>query len=340
MNQKLQGPLGLNQSCSIDPGTNIRSVSPSRGPIGCSESVEKMSLEDRFEKVLFMTATKLPGQIRDEFLAFLTPTNIAITVGVLAVWAGSHYFGVGFVIDIILLVAGAIMIGWQILSSANDLYQCVKITWSARTLADLDRAATHLADFITVVGVTVFIAIISKGAKRPITNLSKLAKERAYYMKVLGWSRKPQGVLEKLDDAIGFFRRNGDEIRQFEGGLSQETMNKYIKGIDFSDTVIVKRLDPSATMSSIYGNSNSKLKLIQYTDQYQTNFYTVPGTSAGNLAIPDFDTKKFRVYEVVGEFEVLITKTAPMDKNLAGGAYQIIIPNPEANLRLVRSGLE
>ena len=337
---RLPGPIRNHDVCMIDDSTLARTQTPVPGPIGRAESIEQMAIEDRFERVLYSTAPKLPGEIREEFAAILTPTTIAITVGVLAAWAASHYFGVGFVVDLILLVGGIILVGWQVFSAADDLYNCVKITWSAKSIADLDRAATHLANFIAVVGVTVFMAIIAKGAKGQVSKLSQLAKSRPYYMKVLGWSQKPDGVLRKLDDAIGFFTRNADDIRQFDGGLKQNVMDDYIKGIDFSDTVLVKRLNSSSKVKSVYGKSDKKLKLIQYTDQYQTNFYTVPGTSASKLAIPKFDEKKFRVYEIVSDVEVLISETAPMGKNLSGGAYQIIVPNPEANLKLIRKGVE
>ncbi|TWU32189.1 hypothetical protein [Novipirellula artificiosorum] len=340
MSSRIPGPIRNAGICMIDDGTLVRTQSPLPGPIGRVTNIERMSLEDRFERVLYLTAAKLPGEIREEFVAILTPTNIAITAGVLAAWAASHYFGVGFIVDIILLVVGAILVGWQVFSAARDLYDCVRITSSAKTSADLDRAAAHLANFIAVVGVTAFMAVIAKGAKGQVSKLGQLVKNRSYYMKVLGWSQKPDGVLRKLDDVIGFFIRNGDQIRQFEGGLKQSVMNDYIKGIDFSDTVLVKRLNSSSAIKSIYGNSDKKLRLIQYTDQYQTNFFTIPGTSAGNLAIPKFDEKKFRIYEVVGNVEVLITKTAPMGRNLSGGAYQVIVPNPASKLRLIRKGLE
>ena len=338
MTDRVPGPIRNYDVCMIDEGTLTRTRLPR--PSDRAESVVQMALNDRFEKVLYLTVPKLPGEIREEFAAILTPATVAITVGVLAAWAASHYFGVGFIVDIILIVGGIILVGWQVLSAATDLYDCIQITWSAKSTADLDRAATHLADFIAVVGVTVFMALIAKGAKGQVSKLSQLTKSRAHYMKVLGWSQKPDGVLRKLDEAIDFFSRNGNEIRQFEGGLKQNVMDGYIKGIDFSENVVVKTLTPSANVNSIYGSSNQKLKIIQYTDQFQSNFYTVPGTSAGKLAIPKFDEKKFRVYEVVSDVEVLITKTAPMSKNLSGGAYQIIVPNPGTNLRLIRKGTD
>ena len=125
-----------------------------------------MSLEDRFVSVLHRTGPKLPGEIQEEFMALLSPASIAIIVAVLVVWAGSHYFGVGFVADAILLVAGIGFLGWQVWTVGGDFVAFIELTYSARTESDLEKAATHLANFIAVVGVAVFMALIAKGAKR------------------------------------------------------------------------------------------------------------------------------------------------------------------------------
>lgn len=38
--------------------------------------------------------------------------NIVIMVGVLVVWVVFYYFGVGFVVDVILLIGGVVLFGW------------------------------------------------------------------------------------------------------------------------------------------------------------------------------------------------------------------------------------
>ena len=349
----IPGPLRTERFGGVDHGTHARIPTPTPTPIGGSDNVEDMSLEDRFREVLFMTAPKLPGEIREEFTAILTTSNLAIMVGVLAAWAVSHYFGVGFIVDALLIISGAVLIGWQIFTAADHLFDCVSITYSAKSRKDLDLAAKNLADFIAIVGVTAFLALLAKGAKKATTKSIQLEKTRVYYENLLGWKNKPDAVIQKLDRAIAYFRRNGNEIRQFEGGLKQEVMNSYIKGIDFSQDVIVKTLTPRSTTGAVNGTSSTRgLRLIQFTDQYQTNFFTVQGTNPGNLAIPKPDEKMFKVYQIVGNVEVLISKTAPMGKTLAvgplgkrrvgplmpGGAFQVIIPNPASNVRLIREG--
>jgi len=167
MSERVPGPTGkksLNTS-QIDAGTMARTRMYRPGPSGIYQSVVGMPIEDRFRTVLTLTAPKLPGEVREEFMAMLTPMNIAIMVGVLAAWAGSHAIGIGFFADAILLVSGVALIGWQIWTAAEDFLSFITITSSATTFDDLNLAATHLTKFIVVVGVTVLMALLMKGAK-------------------------------------------------------------------------------------------------------------------------------------------------------------------------------
>lgn len=151
----------------IDDGSVCRVPSPLPGSLGRQRDTSKMSLEDRFAEVMRRALPKLPAEMREEFAALLEPEALAIIVGVLAVWAASHYFGVGFVVDLILIVGGVFLLGWQLWEAGKDLVAFVQITRDARTEADLEMASHHLANFVAVVGVAAFIALIAKGiAKR------------------------------------------------------------------------------------------------------------------------------------------------------------------------------
>lgn len=128
-------------------------------------NVATMSLDERFAEVLRRTLPLLPGEMRQEFAAMLSPTSLLIMAGTLAVWAGSHYFGVGFVVDALLLLGGAIFLGYQVITAAMELCSAISLTAQATTSADLDRAAALLASFVATVGVAVFSALLMKGAK-------------------------------------------------------------------------------------------------------------------------------------------------------------------------------
>ena len=136
-------------------------------------TVWEWPLEDKFAEVLRLTKQKLPPDMQNEFAAILTPTNIAITAATLAVWAGSHFFGVGVAIDIALLLLGSFFIGWQIGKVAQDLADFLSITCGAVVPEDLDQAASHLASAIAVMTVAVFIALLGKVAGKAAGKLKK-----------------------------------------------------------------------------------------------------------------------------------------------------------------------
>ncbi|MCD0459784.1 hypothetical protein [Roseiconus lacunae] len=174
------GPVGSTGVRSRDLGTNQCRFTPVPGVLGSSSTdVQALSLEDRFENVLRRTVPKLPAEIQEEFAALLSPASLAIMIGVLVVWGGSHYFGVGFIADALLLVLGLGFLGWQIWSVGGDFVAFVDLTCQARSDDDLEKASKHLANFIAVVGVAAFLAMIAKGAKRmgpKLRNMRGLAK--------------------------------------------------------------------------------------------------------------------------------------------------------------------
>jgi hypothetical protein len=128
--------------------------------------VSAMPIHQRFCEVLRRTLPLLPGEMQQEFAALLSPMNLVIVAGTLAVWAGSHYFGIGFIVDGLLMVVGVLFLGYQIITAASDLTNAVYLTAAAKSAADLDKAAASLANFVAVVGVAAFSALVMKGARR------------------------------------------------------------------------------------------------------------------------------------------------------------------------------
>lgn len=165
---RIPGPTGIFTQ-PIDDGTQVIRWSFAPGPVGSTgNSVGAMPLEDRFTNVLRRTLPKLPADIQEEFATMLSPAALLTIVGVLVVWAGSHYVGIGFIVDALMLIGGVLFLGWQVWSAASDFYSFLELTYIATTDQDLDRAATHLSNFIAVVGVAAFIAMLTKGAGKRI----------------------------------------------------------------------------------------------------------------------------------------------------------------------------
>ncbi len=122
-------------------------------------------LDRKFGDVLQRTAPKLPANMRHEFLGLLSPTNIAIMATCLVAWAGSHAFGVGEAIDVLLVGLGMLFVGMAIIDVAKEVGDCVLETSGATEEKDLEAAASHLARAIAIIGVLAFIALFAKVAR-------------------------------------------------------------------------------------------------------------------------------------------------------------------------------
>ena len=228
MGERVPGIIGLDDYgvCRVDDGTSVRNTSVRPGPTGRSPNIAGMSLEDRFTLVLHLTTPKLPGEIQEEFRNMLTPSNIAIMVVVLAAWAGSHYFGVGFIADAVLLIGGVALLGWQIVSAGQDFVDAITITYNARTHRDLDAAATHLANFIAVVGVAVLMALLLKGVKG-----AKGAKGKPPGNKTTGAAAGSAVV----GGATGAATRAGMTFKHFEAFLRVADDMKQVIAVRFTN---------------------------------------------------------------------------------------------------------
>jgi hypothetical protein len=104
-----------------------------------------MSLEARLGEAVSRSRKHLPAEVAAQVAALFTPTNLAIMAATLAVWAGSHFAGVGFIADIILLCLGVVMLGWTAVQLAGILYDfCVTLV-DAKSDDDLERAGALFA---------------------------------------------------------------------------------------------------------------------------------------------------------------------------------------------------
>jgi hypothetical protein len=63
----------------------------------------------------------MPADARREVEALLTKEAIAVMVGVLTLWALSHFIGVGEIADIVLIVVGVAALGGVAIQVAQDL---------------------------------------------------------------------------------------------------------------------------------------------------------------------------------------------------------------------------
>lgn len=131
-------------------------------------NVIQMSNEDRLVEVLTRSKDHFGPEGKQMIDALLAPENIAIMIGTLLLWAGSHLFGVGEIIDVLLLIVGAATIGWSIGDVAKDIYAFADLTINARSEDDLNKAAKAFSHAVVLAGFTTIMALLLRRSVKQI----------------------------------------------------------------------------------------------------------------------------------------------------------------------------
>ena len=140
-------------------------------------NVNTMDLQGKLQVSMTKAAALLPAEVGQHLLALITPQALATMAGIVVIWAGSHFFGIGEIADVILLIVGWVAVGGVAAEAGKKLYDFAIKTHSARTEADLDAAAHDLADAITLLGVDTVLALLLR--KKPGDTFKTPFKGRA-----------------------------------------------------------------------------------------------------------------------------------------------------------------
>jgi hypothetical protein len=130
-------------------------------------AVANWQFETRLERMLTLALPKLGPEAGHQLKQMISPQSLAIMAGVLISWVVSHGFGVGEIIDVVILTVGVFAIGMAIFSGLDHLYNSVSGTYKATTERDLEKAADEFAKAISILGVQAVLAILFR--KTPTT---------------------------------------------------------------------------------------------------------------------------------------------------------------------------
>jgi hypothetical protein len=130
--------------------------------------IARMSASDKIAEAIRQSLPFLPAETRDIVQSMLRPESLAIIAGTLVVWAGSHFFGVGEVVDVILLGVGAVALGFAVFEGAGALYDFAQGAISARSEADLNDAGKNFARAVTLLGISTIQAVLLRGQGRVV----------------------------------------------------------------------------------------------------------------------------------------------------------------------------
>ena len=161
----MPGPLGTESNLPvIDEGTLARSRSPVPGPV----STVPLSTQERIAEAMRRSLPLLPAEARHQVEALISPESLAIIAGTLLLWAGSQFFGVGEIVDIILLTVGFAVLGLSVFSGGQELYNFATTAVGARTDADLQRAAHHFATAVNILGISLISGLLLRRSARAV----------------------------------------------------------------------------------------------------------------------------------------------------------------------------
>jgi hypothetical protein len=291
-------------------------------------------LEEKFAEALRRTAPKLDHSVRDEFKALLTPGALAVMAGTLVVWAASHAFGVGAVVDVLLLFTGIIFLGVAAFDVAEDLGDFILITSTASSDAELEQASSHLSRAIAVMGVAAFMALLAKVATKARAPISK-GSDTAPHSRQASASgrqgakpgnpnaeppkgREPTGVRapRKLskEELAEWYKKQGDRFKD------PKQLENHMEGTDFTKPVTLRELPENS-------------EVIQYVrkDGQPGMYFARPGTPMSRLGIEgQRELQRFVVRKPIEVVEST-AKTVALGKAPGvgglGGGQQLMLPS-------------
>jgi hypothetical protein len=127
-----------------------------------------LSREQRVAEAIRRSLVLLPGELREAVEGLFSPESILIVTGTLVLWVGSHLIAVGEILDVILLVVGAVLLGKSVLDLAEHLWHFSALSINGTTDRELDQAAKHFASAVTLAGVDILTAVLLRRNLRDV----------------------------------------------------------------------------------------------------------------------------------------------------------------------------
>lgn len=133
---------------------------------GIVRVVSEMSNAEKLFEAMKRAGPLLPAETAALLAPMLTQEALAIMSSVTVVWLVSHLFGVGEVVDVILLLAGSAILGTAVVDTAREFVAFVEGAIGGQSEADLDEAARHFAAAVLKGGLTVVMALVLRGGAK------------------------------------------------------------------------------------------------------------------------------------------------------------------------------
>jgi hypothetical protein len=135
------------------------------------DAVAQMSNTEKLRRTIeyALSSPNLSAEFKQALSELLSPENLAIAAGVMVVWAASHFFGVGEVVDAILIGTAYVTLGLQAMQGLADLVEFGYDVINAESDFDLRRASEKLVRAIAALGAEVVLALLTRKAQIKLT---------------------------------------------------------------------------------------------------------------------------------------------------------------------------
>ena len=129
--------------------------------------IARLSSTDKIGEAM-RSLPHIPAGARAVVESLLQPQTLAIIAGTLVVWAGSHFFGVGEIVDVIILAVGVLTLGFAVFEGAGALYDFTIGAIKAPTDGDLEKAGHDFARAVVLLGISTIQAVLLRGQGRAV----------------------------------------------------------------------------------------------------------------------------------------------------------------------------
>lgn len=185
------------------------------------DHVANWPFEKRLEESIRRAMPRLGPEVQAQLRAILSPEALAIIAAVLIAWVVSHAFGVGEIIDIIIVGLGVFAIGLAVFDGLDHLYDFAAGAYKARSIQHLDQAADHFAKAVSILGIQAVLAVLFRGAPKsyrgkPVKASGPKTKFGATYRPKLQWRKYVPGE-GKLPAGNGWTTTTGDIVVSSRG---------------------------------------------------------------------------------------------------------------------------
>jgi hypothetical protein len=126
------------------------------------------SNDDRLSEAIRRSQPFLSSDAQAAVNSIRQPDTLGIVAGTLAIWAASHTFGVGEIVDVVLLGVGVVALGLSVFEGASELRDFATGALGARSDTDMESAGKHFAHAVTLLGISALQTVLLRGQGRAI----------------------------------------------------------------------------------------------------------------------------------------------------------------------------